>query len=109
MVLLVSQTWYPASQAGKAGNVYLEALKKYPDDRTLVKPILRSGVKIEKEGIHGIAIYSVKEGKFKEAMDLAVNRMLMLGNTIEGIKMSIDTYYDITEALPFVGLTAPED
>ncbi len=109
MVLIVSQTWYPASQAANAGKVYLEALKKYPDDRALGKPILRSGVKMEKEGIHGISVYSVKEGKFKESMDLAVNRMLMFGSAIEGIKMSIDTYYDLTEAMPFVGLTAPED
>jgi len=108
MVLLVSQTWYPASQAEKAGKVYLEAMKKYPDDRALGKPILRSGIKLEKEGIHGIAVFSVKEGKFKEAMDLAVNRMLILGE-IEGIRMSIDTYYDLTEAMPFVGLKAPED
>jgi len=108
MVLLVSQTWYPASQAEKAGKVYLEAMKKYPDDRALGKPILRSGIKLEKEGIHGIAVFSVKEGKFKEAMDLVVNRMLILGE-IEGIRMSIDTYYDLTEAMPFVGLKAPED
>jgi hypothetical protein len=108
MVLLISQTWYPASQAEKAGKAYLEALQKYPDDRTIGKPILRSGVKIEKEGIHGISVYSVNEGKFKKAMDLAVNRMLILGNAIEGIRMSIDTYYDLTEALPFVGLKAPE-
>ncbi|MFX0081740.1 MAG: hypothetical protein ACFE94_08305 [Candidatus Hodarchaeota archaeon] len=108
MVLLISQTWYPASQAENAGKAYLEAMKKYPDDRTVGKPILRSGVKIEKEGIHGIAVYSVNEGKFKEAMDLAVNRMLILGNAIEGMKMSIDTYYDLAEAMPFVGLKAPE-
>ena len=92
MILLVSQTWYPASEAEKAGKVYLEALKKYPEDRTLSKAILRSGVKIEKDGIHAISIYSTKEGKFKEAMDLAINRMLILGKEIKDIKMSIDTY-----------------
>ena len=42
-------------------------------------------------------------------MDLAVNRLLALGKEIKGIKMSIDTYYDLTEALPFVGLAAPEN
>lgn len=109
MVLLVTQTWYPASQAEKAGKVYLEAMKKYPDDRALGKPILRSGIKMEKEGIHSIGIFSVKEGKFKEAMDLTVNRMLIFGKEIEGIRMSIDTYYDLTEAMPFVGLAAPEE
>jgi len=108
MVLLVTQTWYPPSQTEKAGKVYLEAMKKYPEDRALGKPILRSGIKLEKEGIHGIAVFSVKEGKFKEAMDLAVNRMFILGE-IEGMRMSIDTYYDLTEAMPFVGLSAPQD
>ena len=63
MVLLVTQTGYPASEAEKAGKVYLEGLKKYPDDRTIGKPILRSGVKIEKDGIYGIVIYSTKEEK----------------------------------------------
>ena len=109
MVLLVSQTWYPASEVDKGGKVYLEAMKKFPDDRTLGKPILRSAVKIEKEGVHGIAIFSVKEGKFKAAMDLVVNRMLLFGKEIKGIKMALDTYYDLAEALPFVGLSAPEE
>jgi len=109
MVLIVTQTWYPASQAEKAGKVYLEAMKKFPDDRALGKPILRSAIKITKEGLHGIAVFSVKEGKIKEAMDLAVNRLLMFSNAIEGLKMSMDTYYDLVEAMPFVGLAAPEE
>ncbi|MFW9880655.1 MAG: hypothetical protein ACFFG0_46905 [Candidatus Thorarchaeota archaeon] len=42
-------------------------------------------------------------------MDLAVNRGLVFAEKIEGLKMSIDVYYDLTEALPFVGLSAPEE
>ena len=107
MVLIVTQTWYPASQGENAGKVYLEAMKKFPDDRSLGKPILRSAVKITEKGLHGIAVNSVKEGKIKEAMDLAVNRLLMFSNAIEGLKMSMDIYYDLVEAMPFVGLAAP--
>jgi len=109
MVLIVTQTWYPASQAENAGKVYLESMKKFPDDRALGKPILRSAVKIMEKGIHGIAIFSVKEGKVKEAMDLSVNRLLMFSNAIEGLKMSMDIYYDLVESMPFVGLAAPEE
>ena len=58
MVLIVTQTWYPASQAGNAGKVYLEAMKKFPDDRSLGKPILRSAIKLEKDGLHGIGVFS---------------------------------------------------
>ncbi len=54
MVLIVTQTWYPASQAEKAGKVYLEAMKKFPDDRALGKPILRSAIKITEKGISSI-------------------------------------------------------
>ncbi|KKK62029.1 hypothetical protein LCGC14_3008420 [marine sediment metagenome] len=108
MVLIVAQSWYPLSQAGKAGKAYLEALKKYPEDLSLGKPILRSAVKISKEGIHTIAISSVKEGKFKEAMDYVIKVSLMNAESIEGLKTTIDTYYDLVEAMPFVGLKAPE-
>lgn len=108
LVLIVTQSWYPASEAEKAGKLYLDVMKKYPDDRSLGKPILRAAVKLTDEGIHNISVYSVKEGKFKQSMDLAINRMLAFGK-IEGIKMTIDTYYDLTEAMPFVGLSAPEE
>jgi hypothetical protein len=108
MVLIVTQTWYPVSQAENAGKAYIEAMKKFPSDRSLTKPILQSAVKIEKGGIHAIAISSVKEEKVKEAMDLIVKRLLILAKGIEGLRTSMDTYYDLTEAMPLVGLSAPE-
>ena len=109
MVLIVTQTWYPVSQAENAGKAYLEALKKIPLDRSVSKPILKSGVKVEKNGIHGIAISSVKESKVKEAMDIAVKRLIIMAKGIEGMKTSVDVYYDVAEALPIVGLSAPEE
>ncbi|MFW9941256.1 MAG: hypothetical protein ACFFFT_09455 [Candidatus Thorarchaeota archaeon] len=108
MVLIVSQTWYPATQAEKAGKAYLEALQKYPEDRSIAIPIIRAAVKMTKKGIHSISITSVKEGKFKEAMDLAINVSLFLSERVESYKSTIDTYYDLVEAMPFVGLKAPE-
>ncbi|KKK72676.1 hypothetical protein LCGC14_2901480 [marine sediment metagenome] len=108
MVLIVSQSWYPASQAEKAGKAYLDALKKYPEDRSLGKPILRAAVKMTKKGIHTIAISSVKEGKVNEAMDQAINITVINAKAIEGLKTTIDIYYDLAEAMPFVGLKAPE-
>lgn len=108
MVLIITQTWYPASQAEKAGKAYLEAMKKFPADRSVSKPILLSGVKLEKEGLHAIAISSVKEGKVKEAMDLTSKRLLVLAEGVEDIKMSMDIYYDLPEAMPLVGLSAPD-
>jgi len=108
MVLIVGQSWYPATQAEKAGQAFLDALKKYPEDRSLGKPLVRAAVKMTEKGIHVISISSVKEGKFKEAMDYAINVALMNSKAIEGYKSTIDTYYDLAEAMPFVGLKAPE-
>ncbi|MFW9824723.1 MAG: hypothetical protein ACFFE4_17405 [Candidatus Thorarchaeota archaeon] len=108
MVLIVSQTWYPASESEKAGKTYLELLKKYPEDHSITKPILRAALKVTKEGIHAISVGAVQEGKFKEAMDMAVNAMLFNSERIEGIKTTIDVYYDLVEAMPFVGLAAPQ-
>ena len=108
MVLIVTQTWYPTSQAENAGKAYIEAMKKFPVDRSIAKPILQSGVKLEKEGIHAIAVTSVKEGKVREAMDLIVKRLLILAKGVEDIRTSMDIYYDLPEAMPLIGLSAPE-
>jgi hypothetical protein len=75
---------------------------------SIAKPIIRAAVKMTKKGIHSISISSVQKGKFKEAMDLAINGSLFLSQQIEGYKVTIDTYYDLVEAMPFVGLKAPE-
>ena len=109
MVLIVTQTWYPVSQAENAGKAYLEVMKKFPIDRSLLKPILKSGIKVEKNGIHAIAVSSVKEGKVKEAMDIVAKRLIVMSKGIEGFKTSMDAYYDLIEALPIVGLSAPEE
>ena len=109
MVLIVTQTWYPISQAENAGKAYIEAMKKFPADRSLAKPILKSGVKIEKDGIHAIAVSSIKEGKVKEVMDIGTKRLIVMSKGIEGFKTSMDIYYDLVEAMPIVGLSAPED
>jgi hypothetical protein len=108
MVLIVTQTWYLVSQAENVAKAYLEAMKKYPVDRSLAKPIVQSAVKIEKEGIHAIAISSVKEGKVKEAMDLITKRLLILAKGVESLRTSMDVYYDLAEAMPLIGLKAPE-
>jgi len=106
MVLLVAEIWYPAGKAADVGKLYLETMKKYPDDRSIAK---RETIAIwaVKEGMHSISIYSIKPGKVKEAMDIAMNRILML-SSLEGSKFKINIAYDLVEAMPLVGLKAPE-
>ena len=105
---MVTENWWPAGKGAEVGKVYLEAMKKFPDDKSIEKPIIRAAFWAEKEGMHAVSISSIKPGKVKEAMDLATNRLLML-SSIEGYVYIIHIAYDLPEAMPLVGLAAPAD
>ena len=108
MVLMVTENWWPAGKSAEVGKVYLEAVKKYPDDKSIDKPIIRGAIWTTEEGMHSITVSSIKPGKVKESMDIAYNRELML-SSIEGWRYEIHIAYDLAEAMPLVGLKAPEE
>ncbi len=105
---IVTESWWPAGKGAEIGKVYLEAMKKFSIDKSIEKPIIQAAVWAEKEGMHGVSISSIKPGKVKESMDLETNRELML-SSIEGYVYRICIAFDLVEAMPFVGLTAPAD
>ena len=105
---MVSESWWPAGKGAEVGKVYLEAMKKFPDDKSIEKPIIRAAIWAEKEGMHGVVISSIKPGKVKESMNLATNRGLML-SSVEGYVFITHIAYDLPEAMPFVGLAAPAE
>ena len=106
MVLIIAESWWPASKSEQVGKLYLEVMQKYPEDNTISKPIVRSAVWGVKDGMHSIAVYSIKPGKVKEAMDISYNRLLMLAS-IEGYQYELNIAYDLVEAMPLIGLKAP--
>jgi hypothetical protein len=108
LVLIVTQHWWPHGQSSKVGKIYLEAMKKYPDDKSISKPIVPSAIWNVKEGTFSTTINSIQPGKVKEAMDLAMKRLLLLAEAIDGFKYEIHIAYDLVEGMPLVGLTAPE-
>jgi len=107
-MLIVSQHWWPHGESSKVGKVYLEAMKKYPDDKTISKPIVRSAIWSEKEGSFSTTISAIQPGKVKESMDIAMKRLIMLAESIEGFKYEIHIAYDLVEGMPLVGLSAPD-
>ena len=107
-MLIVSQIWYPAIIAPEMGELYLEMRKKFPDDKTVSKVLVRGALNATKEGIHSISIYLIKPGKVKEAMDLTLKRLMMLA-TIEGFKYETYMAYDLAEAMPLIGLAPPPE
>ena len=106
MVLIVLESWWPVGKSAEVGKLFLEAMKKYPVDKSIAKREIQALWTV-KEGMHIISIYSIKPGKVKEAMDNTTNRLLMLAS-IEGYKSQINIAYDIVEAMPLIGLKAPE-
>ena len=107
MVYIVTEQWWPPSKSEEVGKIYLEVMQKFPDDRSISKPVVQSAVLAEQEGMRSISVYSIQSGKVKEAMDLAYNRLLMLANAIEGWRYKVNIAYDLVEAMPLVGLQAP--
>ena len=105
---LVTENFYPANKSPEVGKVYLEAMKKFPDDRSIEKPIIRAAFWADKKGIHAVSISSIKPGKVKEAMDLATNRNLMM-SSVEGYVFLTHIAYDLVEGMSFVGLAAPAE
>jgi len=106
LVYIVIESWWPHGKSEQVGKLYLEVMKKYPDDKSVAKPVIRSAIWSEQEGMHGIVISSVQPGKVKEAMDLSFNRLLMLA-PVEGYRFELHIAYDVIEALPLIGLKAP--
>ena len=106
-MLIVSQHWWPHGVSSKVGKVYLEVMKKFPDDKNISKPIVPSAIWNEKEGAFSTTISAIQPGKTKEAMDLAMKRLLLLAESIEGFKYEIHIAYDLVEGMPLVGLAAP--
>jgi hypothetical protein len=104
---VVSEHWWPAGKSSEVGKIYLEAFQKYPDDPVVGKPVVQSAVWPVKEGMHSMSITEVEPGKIKESMDIASNRLLMLA-AIDGFKYKITVAYTVVEAMPFIGLSAPQ-
>ena len=108
MVLIVTQHWWPHGESAKVGKIYLDAMKKFPDDKAISKPLLRSAIWAVKDGMFSTTIGVIQPGKTKESMDLAFKRLLMMAESVDGFKYEVHIAYDLVEGMPMVGLAAPE-
>lgn len=107
-MLIITQHWWPHGQSVKVGKAYLEVMKKFPDDKSISKPVLRSAIWALKDGMYSTTVSVIQPGKVKESMDLAMKRLLMVAESIDGFKYEVHIAYDLVEGMPMVGLTAPE-
>ncbi len=108
IVLMVTENWWPANKSEEIGKTYIKIMTKYPNDRAIEKPLVEAAIWTDKEVMHSITVASIKPGKVKESMDLASKRLLELANDVEGYRYHIRIAYDLVEAMPLIGLKAPE-
>jgi hypothetical protein len=108
LVIVMTTVWIPHAKGPKAGKVFLEAVKKFPDDRSLSKRLLNNAVLATKEGYKVIVADEIKEGKLKEYLALSNKQLLFFAENIEGYKYQIEVMSSLIEAMAVLGLEVPE-
>ncbi len=104
----MTTVWLPHAKASKAGKVFLEALKKFPEDRSLAKNLLNNAVAATKEGYKIVIADEIKEGKLKEYIAQANKQLIFFAESIEGYKYEIEVMSSLVEAMAILGLEVPE-
>jgi len=56
---MITEHWWPPANSEQVGKLYLDAMAKFPDDRSIAKPVIQSAVWPVPEGMHSITIASV--------------------------------------------------
>lgn len=108
MVLMMVTVHCPPAKASEVAKSYLESIKKFPPDASISKTLV-IGVRATKDGIKIIAIGDIVKGKYEEALLRQVQGSQEFSAGIEGYTYEIEAYMDITEAMPIVGMEAPEN
>jgi len=108
MVFTIMTVLYPIGKASEVAKRWIESLQKFPPDASLGKT-LAIGVNPTKDGIKVVAIGDVVKGKYEEALLRGIQSTHEFMADIEGFKYEIETFMDIAEAMPIIGMKAPEN
>jgi hypothetical protein len=107
MVVVITTVWIPYGKEKEFGQRYIEAVKKFPLDRSLEKSLLQAAARPTKDGFKAIGISQSKPGKYEEFLNRLNSMMLMFG-IIEGLTYEIETFSDGVDAMKMVGLDLPD-
>ena len=53
---MVTENWWPAKQSEKIGKAYIEVMKKYPNDKSIEKPVVDGAIWPDNQEMHSITI-----------------------------------------------------
>ena len=99
---------FPHAKASETGKLFIEASKKFPEDKSLSKTLLNNAVAATKEGYKVVIADEIKEGKLKEYLAQANEQLLFFAEGIEGYKYQIEVMSSVIEAMDILGLKPPE-
>ena len=104
----MTTVWFPHAKASEVGKLFIEASKKFPEDKSLSKRLLNNAVAATKEGYKVVVADEIKEGKLKEYLAQANKELLFFAKGIEGYKYQIEVMSSVIEAMDIIGLKPPE-
>ncbi len=104
----MTTVWFPHAKASDAGKLFIEASKKFQDDKSLSKRLLNNAVAATKEGYKVVIADEIKEGKLKEYLAQANEQLIFFAEGIEGYKYQIEVMSSVIEAMGVLGLKPPE-
>lgn len=101
-----TEVLYPQHLTQTVGKAWIEAMTKYPQDRTIEKAVVKAAVEATTDGFKVISYTRAKPGKLQELLDLESNRLLLMAK-VEGFTYSITVAYEASEAMAFLGMESP--
>lgn len=98
----------PSHVINKIVQKTLESMQKnlFPDREDLYEVLVRSTWKFTDEGLEGISITHVKEGKLEEALKSAYKEMVYFSE-VEGFEASIEVWGTWQELFEAMGMEIP--
>jgi len=104
----MTTAWIPHAKAAEAGKLFIEASKKFPEDKSLSKQLLNNAIAATKEGYKAVSASEIKEGKLNAFIAQLNKTLLFIANGIEGYKYQVEVMSSIVEAMDIIGLKPPE-
>ena len=102
MVLIMVTSWYPPNKATEVAKKYVEVMLKIPQE-SFEEPLVQGACKSDRDGIVSVSINKITQGKYEEAFNLVVRRMVMFYE-IEGFRFKLENFLTVEESAPLFGL-----
>jgi hypothetical protein len=95
-------SWYPPNKATEVAKKYVEVMLKIPQE-SFEKPLVQAACMSDRDGIVSVSINKITQGKYEEAFNLVVRRMVMFYE-IEGFRFKLENLLTVEESMPLFGL-----